>query len=120
MLTGRINEDTKFAADDFRSQIPRFNPENLDKNIVLADYVAKLAEENGATPAQVALGWILAQKPWIVPIPGTKKVSRIEENIGGTEVKFTKEELDNIRKNLDSIHITGARYPEEQERLTGK
>ena len=120
VLTGRINKDTKFASDDFRSQIPRFNPENLDKNIALAEYVEKLAAEKGATPAQVALGWILAQKPWIVPIPGTKKISRIEENIGGAEVTFTKDELESIRKNLDSIHITGARYPEEQARLTGK
>ena len=120
VLTGRINKDTKFASDDFRSQIPRFNPENLDKNIALAEYVEKLAAEKGATPAQVALGWILAQKPWSVPIPGTKKISRIEENIGGAEVTFTKDELESIRWNLDSIHITGARYPEEQERLTGK
>ena len=119
VLTGEIQKDTKFAADDFRSQIPRFSPENLEGNMALAGYVAELAKEKETTPARIALGWLLAQKPWIVPIPGTKKASRIEENMGGAEVRFTEKELEDIRRTLDTIEITGSRYPEEQERLTG-
>lgn len=119
VLTGRFNKDTKFENTDFRSTIPRFSPENLANNILLADYVAQLAHEKETTSACIALGWLLAQKPWIVPIPGTKRVERIEENIGGSEVSFTQEELSEIRKKLDSIDIVGARYPEEQEKMTG-
>ena len=119
ILTGRFNRDTTFDHSDFRSTIPRFSPENLRHNAVLADYVKGLAETKGTTPARIALGWLLAQKPWIVPIPGTKRIERIKENIGGAEVRFTKEELDEIRQKLDSIPIIGARYPEEQEKLTG-
>ena len=119
VLTGRFNKDTTFDNTDFRSTIPRFNAENLPANIVLADYVAELAKEKGTTPACIALGWLLAQKPWIVPIPGTKRVERIMENIGSTEVSFTHEQLTSIRHKLDSITIIGERYPEEQEKLTG-
>lgn len=119
VLTGRINKDTKFENTDFRSTIPRFSPENLANNILLADYVAQLANEKETTPACIALGWLLAQKPWIVPIPGTKRVERIEENIGGAVVVFTPEELSSIRQKLNSITIVGARYPEEQEKMTG-
>ena len=89
-------------------------------NLELVDYVRELAERKGTTPARIALGWLLAQKPWIVPIPGTKRVERIEENIGGADVVFSPEELAEIRRKLDSITIVGARYPEDQERLTGK
>ena len=119
VLTGRFNKDTKFENTDFRSTIPRFSPENLANNILLADYVAQLSREKETTPACIALGWLLAQKPWIVPIPGTKRVERIEENNGGAEVVFTPKELSNIRQKLDSITIVGARYPEEQEKMTG-
>lgn len=120
VLTGRFNKDTHFDKTDFRSQIPRFNPENLQHNMQLVEYVEDLAKEKNATPAQIALGWLLAQKPWIVPIPGTKKITRVQENIGGADVVFTDEELAKIREKLNSIEIMGARYPKEQEELTGK
>lgn len=120
VLTGRFNKDTKFDKTDFRSQIPRFNPENLQHNMQLVEYVEDLAKAKNATPAQIALGWLLAQKPWIVPIPGTKKIARVQENIGGADIMFTHEELAQIREKLNSIEITGARYPKEQEELTGK
>ena len=120
VLTGRFNKDTKFDKTDFRSQIPRFNPENLSLNIALADYVAEIATSKNVTSARVALAWLLAQKPWIVPIPGTKKLERIKENMGATDVTFTKEEMVDICKKLKSIEIIGERYPEEQEKLTGK
>jgi len=120
VLTGRFNKDTKFDKTDFRSQIPRFNPENLSSNIALADYVSEIAANKNVTSAKVALSWLLAQKPWIVPIPGTKKVERIKENMGAADVIFTKEELMDISKKLKSIKIIGERYPEDQEKLTGK
>lgn len=120
VLTGRFNKDTKFDKTDFRSQIPRFNSENLAHNMELVSYVEDLAKAKNVTPAQIALGWLLAQKPWIVPIPGTKKISRVQENIGGADVVFTDEELAKIREKLNSIEIAGARYPKEQEELTGK
>lgn len=119
MLTGRFGKDAKFDSSDFRSTIPRFSPDNLEHNVMLADYVKELAAAKGTTPACVALGWLLAQKPWIVPIPGTKRIERIAENIGGAEVSFTPDELDKIRRRLDSMQILGARYPEAQERMTG-
>lgn len=119
MLTGRFNKDTKFDRTDFRSQIPRFDPENLSGNIEVATYVSSLAVKKNTTPARIALGWLLAQKPWIVPIPGTKKVERLIENIGGVDVTFSQEELNDIRATLESIKITGLRYPEAQEKLTG-
>jgi aryl-alcohol dehydrogenase-like predicted oxidoreductase len=118
-LTGRFNKETKFDETDFRSTIPRFSPENLSVNILLADYIAQIAKEKQTTPACIALGWLLAQKTWIVPIPGTKRVECIKENIGGAGVSFTDDELAAIRIKLDSLTIVGARYPEEQERMTG-
>ena len=120
VLTGRIKKDTKFEKDDFRSQIPRFNEENLQTNIKLVDYVENLAKEKNITPAQVALGWLLAQKPWIVPIPGSKKISRIEENIGSMDVVFTEDVLKKIREDINHIQLVGARYPKEQEILVGR
>ena len=120
VLTGRIKKDTKFEKDDFRSQIPRFNEENLQTNIKLVDYVENLAKEKNITPAQVALGWLLAQKPWIVPIPGSKKISRIEENIGSMDVVFTEDELKKIREDINHIQLVGARYPKEQEILVDR
>lgn len=120
VLTGRFNKDTKFDKTDFRSQIPRFNTENLCSNIALADYVSEIAANKDTTPARVALAWLLAQKPWIVPIPGTKKLERLKENIGAADVTFTEGELKDIGKRLNSIKIIGERYPEEQEKLTGR
>jgi len=119
-LTGRFNKDTKFEDTDFRSTIPRFTGENWDKNVKLIEYVNKLAEERSATPAQIALAWLLHQKPFIVPIPGTKKVSRIEENMTAQNIKFTQEELADIRQKLDSIELVGNRYSDSQERLINK
>ena len=120
VLTGRFNKDTHFDKSDFRSQIPRFNSENLQQNMKLVEYVQILAKDKNVTPAQIALAWLLAQKPWIVPIPGTKKITRVQENLDSVKVKFTTEELMQIREKLNSIEIVGARYPEEQEKLTGK
>ena len=119
-LTGRFNKDTKFDKTDFRSTIPRFSGENWEKNVKLIAYVNELAEKRNVTPAQIALAWLLHQKPFIVPIPGTKKVSRIEENIGAENISFTTEELQEIREKLDSIELVGNRYSEAQEKLINK
>ncbi len=119
MLTGRFNKDTKFDKTDFRSAIPRFQGENLKHNMELVEYVEELAKRKETTPARISLGWLLAQKPWIVPIPGTKRIERIEENIGGANIQFTLEELADIRRHLDNIEIVGGRYPEDQEKMTG-
>ena len=107
-------------SDKEKIQIPRFNEENLQTNIKLVDYVENLAKEKNITPAQVALGWLLAQKPWIVPIPGSKKISRIEENIGSMDIVFTEEELKKIREDISHIQLVGARYPKEQEILVDR
>ena len=120
MLAGRFNASTKFPDDDFRSHIPRFQGANFQHNVQLAEYVDSLAKEKGTTPARIALAWLLAQKPWIVPIPGTKHINRIEDNIGAADIKFTPKELTDIRRHLDSFVVEGARYPKEQEELTGK
>lgn len=120
MLTGRFDRNTTFEKTDFRSTIPRFQPENMQHNVALVEYVEKLARKKETTPARIAIGWLLAQKPWIVPIPGTKRIERIKENIGGADVCFTAEELADIRRHLDSIEIIGARYPADQEALTNK
>ena len=120
ILTGAFKRDTKLDKNDFRSSIPRFQGENYQKNLALAEYVEDLAKQKEATPAQIALGWLLAQKDWIVPIPGTKKISRLKENLGGSNVTFTKEELADIRRKLDSIEITGERYPASHVQLLRK
>lgn len=120
MLAGRFNAATKFPDDDFCSHIPRFQGANFQHNVQLAEYVDSLAKEKGTTPARIALAWLLAQKPWIVPIPGTKHINRIEDNIGAADIKFTPKELTDIRRHLDSFVVEGARYPKEQEELTGK
>lgn len=119
MLSGIINEHTKFDKTDFRSTIPRFSTINLQHNVALAQYVKELAEKKQTTPAQIALAWLMAQKPWIVPIPGSKSIDRIKENANAIEINFSKEELNDICSKLDSIHIIGGRYPEDQEKLTG-
>ena len=120
VLTGRFNQSTTFGSDDFRSTIPRFQGENFKHNMELVDYVKNLAKSKGTTPARIAIGWILAQEDWIVPIPGTKRIERIEENIGGENVQFSSEELAEIKEHLERIKIEGRRYPEEQEKLTYK
>lgn len=120
MLTGCFDRNSTFDKTDFRSTIPRFQPENLQHNVALVEYVKELARRKETTPARIAIGWLLAQQPWIVPIPGTKRIERIKENIGGADIRFTAEELADIRRHLDSIEIIGARYPEDQEALTGK
>ena len=119
VLTGRFDGNSVFDKSDFRSAIPRFSPENLKNNIRLAEYVGELAAAKKTTPARVALAWLLAQKPWIVPIPGTKKIERMRENVGATEVRFSAEELAEIRSRLDALTIVGDRYPAEQEKMTG-
>ncbi|PPE04577.1 aldo/keto reductase [Entomoplasma ellychniae] len=115
-LTGTIKPGHIFGEGDFRNTVPRLNtPEYIEHNFKLVSYVEQLAISKQTTPAAVAIGWLLSQKPWIVPIPGTKKITRVEENISGAMVKFTKEELDNIKKILDSIELLGHRYSQENE-----
>ncbi len=119
MLTGRFTAKTRFAAGDFRNSIPRFSPENLAHNQQIVHLVEEMARRKGTTMARIALAWLLAQKPWIVPIPGTKSTRRLEENLGATEVSLEGADLAFMREALEHITICGARYPEEQERLTG-
>lgn len=110
-LTGAITKDTKFSEGDFRSIVPRFSQENIEANLVLVDLVKVMAERRKVTPAQVALAWLLAQKPWIVPIPGTTKLHRLTENLGGAEVEITAEDLRQINLALANIKVMGERYP---------
>ena len=117
ILSGLFRRDTKLAENDFRASIPRFQGENFQKNMELADFVDRIAKEKHATPDQVALAWILAQSPSFVPIPGTKKVSRLKDNLGSLDVRFTPEELAAINARLDEIQIRGERYPESQAKL---
>jgi len=118
-LTGTINENTTFDITDFRNIVPRFTPEARKANQALVDLLGKIAERKKATPAQIALAWLLAQKPWIVPIPGTTKLSRLEENIGAVAVELTPGDLREIDSAASLITVQGARYPEELERRTG-
>jgi aryl-alcohol dehydrogenase-like predicted oxidoreductase len=118
-LTGGINKDAKFEKGDFRSIVPRFTPEALSANQSLLDMLKEVAAEKHATPAQIALAWLLAQKPWIVPIPGTTKLNRLEENIKAAEADLSPADLQRIGKALDRITIVGERYPEELEKRTG-
>ncbi|KIQ14810.1 aldehyde oxidase [Flavobacterium sp. MEB061] len=119
-LTGAINEETKFEASDFRNIVPRFSEENRKANQTLVDLVKSIASEKNAASSQIALAWLLAQKPWIVPIPGTTKLHRLEENIGGAAIHLSKEELNNIDKALENIEIVGARYPQQLQDRVGK
>jgi aryl-alcohol dehydrogenase-like predicted oxidoreductase len=118
-LTGKIDENTTFNSSDLRSRIPRFNEENRKVNQALVDLLGKIAQQKNATPAQIALTWLLAQKPWIVPIRGTTKLSRFEENIGAVNVELTPKALQEIENAAAKIQVQGARYPEELDRLTG-
>ncbi|MGD0008193.1 MAG: aldo/keto reductase [Terriglobia bacterium] len=119
-LTGKINEDTKFDSSDFRNIVPRFTPEARKANQALVDLLCQIAEPKKATPAQIALAWLLAQKPWIVPIPGTTKLNRLEENIGAVAVELTPDDLHEIESAASKITVQGARYPESMERITGR
>ncbi|MEJ2293397.1 MAG: aldo/keto reductase [Candidatus Lokiarchaeota archaeon] len=118
-LTGVINKESKFVKSDFRNVVPRFTPKNLEANQILVDLIKVIAVEHDATPAQIALAWLLAQRPWIVPIPGTTKLHRLEENLGSVIIKLKPEELQNINSALSKITIMGDRYPEELEKRTG-
>jgi aryl-alcohol dehydrogenase-like predicted oxidoreductase len=119
-LTGAIKEDTKFDKTDFRNIVPRFTEENRRSNQVMVDVLAKFAAQKKATPAQIALAWLLAQKPWIVPIPGTTKVSRLEENVGAAAVELTPTDLRQIDEAASKIPVQGARYPEELQKLVNR
>jgi aryl-alcohol dehydrogenase-like predicted oxidoreductase len=121
-LTGKIDKNATFADSDFRSIVPRFKPENLEANQVLVELIKKFALEKNATPAQIALAWLLAQKPWIVPIPGTRKLERLDENLGALDVVLTPEELSDLNDALSKIEIAGDRYPagSEYANRTGK
>jgi aryl-alcohol dehydrogenase-like predicted oxidoreductase len=118
-LTGKMNENTKFDSSDFRNTLPRFTPEARKANQALVELLGKIAQRKKATPAQIALAWLLAQKPWIVPIPGTTKLGRLEENIGATAVELTSDDLREIESASSKIKVQGARYPENIERMTG-
>ena len=119
-LTGRMNENTTFDSSDLRSTLPRFTPEARKANQALIDLLGKIAERKKATPAQIALAWLLAQKPWIVPIPGTTKLKRLEENIGAVEIELTPDDLREIETASSEIKVEGARYPEKLEAMTGR
>jgi aryl-alcohol dehydrogenase-like predicted oxidoreductase len=118
-LTGAIKENATFDSSDFRSTLPRFTPEALKTNQTLIDLLGKIAKRKNATPAQIALAWLLAQKPWMVPIPGTTKLNRLEENIGAVAVELTPGDLREIDSAASQIKVEGARYPEKLERMTG-
>ena len=119
-LTGKIDENTTFDSSDFRNTLPRFTPEARKVNQALVDLLAKIGERKKATPAQIALAWLLAQKPWIVPIPGTRKLERLDENIGAVAVELTADDLREIDSAASKITVQGARYPENMEKMTGR
>jgi aryl-alcohol dehydrogenase-like predicted oxidoreductase len=119
-LTGKMDENTTFDSSDFRNGLPRFTPEARKANQALVDLLRKIGEQKNATPAQVALAWLLAQKPWIVPIPGTTKLHRLDENIGAAALELTSDVLREIESAAARITVQGARYPEHLERLTGR
>jgi aryl-alcohol dehydrogenase-like predicted oxidoreductase len=119
-LTGKIDETTTFDSSDFRNVVPRFTPENRKANLAFVEWLTKFAERKQVTPAQIALAWLLAQKPWIVPIPGTTKLHRLEENIAATEIELIADELREIDRAAAQIAVHGARYPEHLQRLVGR
>jgi aryl-alcohol dehydrogenase-like predicted oxidoreductase len=119
-LTGKMDEHTKLDATDFRSTLPRFTPEAMKANQALVDLLGRIASRKKATPAQIALAWLLAQKPWIVPIPGTTKLNRLEENIGAATITLTPDDLREIETAAAKIQVQGARYPEKLEQMTGR
>src|SRR4051812_25999998 len=119
-LTGKINEETKFDKSDFRNVVPRFSEENRKANQVVVNLLQKIADRKQATPAQIALAWLLAQKPWIVPIPGTTKLHRLDENIGAVNIQLTSDDLRQLEGAAAKIPVQGARYPEELQKLVGR
>src|SRR3989454_3138007 len=119
-LTGKMNENTTFDRSDFRNTLPRFTPEARQANQALVDLLVAIAKRKNATPAQIALAWLLAQKPWIVPIPGTTQLHRLDENIVATEIELAKEDLREIENTASKIDVQGARYPEHLEQMTGR
>ena len=119
-LTGKIDEKTKFDPTDFRNTVPRFSEENRKANQALVDLIGEFAEKKNASPAQIALAWVLAQKPWVVPIPGTTKLHRLEENIGAVNVELTKEDLREIDNLTSQIKVEGERYPESAQKMINR
>jgi aryl-alcohol dehydrogenase-like predicted oxidoreductase len=119
-LTGKMDENTELGSGDFRSTLPRFSPEARKANMAIVDLLAAIGKRKNATPAQIALAWLLAQKPWIVPIPGTTKLSRLEENIGAVALELTADDLREIDSASSKITIEGNRYPEHLEEMTGR
>lgn len=117
-LTGKINENTKFDSSDFRNNLPRFTPEAREANQALVDLLSEIGNRKKTTPAQISLAWLLAQKPWIVPIPGTTKLNRLQENIGAIEIELTQDDLSEIENAASKIAIQGSRYPERLEQMT--
>src|SRR6202040_1206293 len=119
-LTGKVSENTAFDSTDLRNTLPRFTPEARKANQALVDLLGEIAKKKKATPAQIAIAWLLAQKPWIVPIPGTTKLNRLEENIGAASIELTSSDLDAIENAASNITVQGARYPERLEQMTGR
>ena len=119
-LTGKISADTTFDANDFRNKVPRFDPENRKANAALVGVVETFAKQKNATPAQVALAWVLAQKPWIVPIPGTTKIHRLRENLGAASLQLTPQDLRELEAAASNVRVQGARYPEHLQKLVGR
>ena len=119
-LTGKMNENTTFDSSDLRNTLPRFTPEARKANRALVDLLGEIAKRKNATAAQIALAWLLAQKPWIVPIPGTTKLNRLEENVGAVEIELTRDDLRDIESAASQIEVQGARYPEHLEQMTGR
>jgi aryl-alcohol dehydrogenase-like predicted oxidoreductase len=119
-LTGKIDDSTTFESGDFRNMVPRFTPENRKANLAFVEWLKAFAARKGATPAQIALAWILARKPWIVPIPGTTKRVRLEENLGAASVEMTADDLRDIDAAVSRIEVHGARYPEHLQKMVGR
>jgi aryl-alcohol dehydrogenase-like predicted oxidoreductase len=119
-LTGKMDANTKLASNDFRSQLPRFSAEAMQSNQAFVDLLETVAKQKNATPAQIALAWLLAQKPWIVPIPGTTKLSRLQENTGAIAIELTADDLANIKEAASKMEVQGDRYPEHLEKMTGR
>jgi aryl-alcohol dehydrogenase-like predicted oxidoreductase len=118
-LTGKMNESTRFDSSDFRSRVPRFAPEALKANVALVDLICEVARSKGATPAQIALAWLLSQKPWIVPIPGTTKLERLEENLGAAKIELTSQDLQRIEVAASGLQLKGERLPASSLKMTG-
>jgi aryl-alcohol dehydrogenase-like predicted oxidoreductase len=119
-LTGKIDANTEFDSTDFRSSVPRFSPENRKANQALVDLVSSFAEQRKVSPAQIALAWLLAKKPWLVPIPGTTKLARLEENLGAVPLELTADDIDALEEASSKIKLEGARYPKFHEQLVGR